>query len=200
MRDEILAEQFTRNVQFFGKDAQARIAGSFVVVVGLGGVGSHAANLLLRSGVSRLRLVDFDQVMRPCAPPHTTHGWPRLRPGGSKSTAQGRQRGWGPKLDAKRLREALGSAGALASASLLGVAGHRLALHWLLLCDSPTRVLQPSLPHPWDATSCTRKAAAGTGSPQIPVSCRHVNSTLDSKHGCKGELTTPNHVHGGLIV
>jgi tRNA A37 threonylcarbamoyladenosine dehydratase len=62
MRDEILAEQFTRNVQFFGRDAQARIAGSFVVVVGLGGVGSHAANLLLRSGVSRLRLVDFDQV------------------------------------------------------------------------------------------------------------------------------------------
>jgi hypothetical protein len=60
--DEILAEMFTRNVQFFGKDAQARIAGSFVVVVGLGGVGSHAANLLLRSGVSKLRLVDFDQV------------------------------------------------------------------------------------------------------------------------------------------
>ena len=27
----------------------------------------------------------------------------------------------------------------------------------------------------------------------------HVDSTLDSKHGCKGGLTTPNHVHGGLI-
>ena len=33
-----------------------------VVVVGLGGVGSHAAQLLLRAGVRRLRLVDFDQV------------------------------------------------------------------------------------------------------------------------------------------
>ena len=33
-----------------------------VVVVGLGGVGSHAAHLLLRGGVRRLRLVDFDQV------------------------------------------------------------------------------------------------------------------------------------------
>jgi malate/lactate dehydrogenase len=34
----------------------------FVVVVGLGGVGSHAAHLLLRSGVGRLRLIDFDQA------------------------------------------------------------------------------------------------------------------------------------------
>eukprot|EP00965_Chrysotila_dentata_P226649 6195542-Pleurochrysis_carterae.AAC.1 len=33
-----------------------------VVVVGVGGVGSHAAQLLLRGGISRLRLVDFDQL------------------------------------------------------------------------------------------------------------------------------------------
>ena len=33
-----------------------------VIVVGLGGVGSHAAHLLLRGGVARLRLIDFDQV------------------------------------------------------------------------------------------------------------------------------------------
>ena len=33
-----------------------------VVVVGLGGVGSHAAQLLVRGGVHRLRLIDFDQV------------------------------------------------------------------------------------------------------------------------------------------
>jgi len=37
------------------------------------------------------------------------------------------------------LREALGSAGA--QAPLLGVAGHRLALHRLLLCGSPTNSL-----------------------------------------------------------
>ncbi|PRW51003.1 NAD(P)-binding Rossmann-fold superfamily isoform 1 [Chlorella sorokiniana] len=61
-QDEILEEQLTRNVQFFGLEAQKRIGGSFVVVVGLGGVGSHAAHLLLRSGVGRLRLIDFDQV------------------------------------------------------------------------------------------------------------------------------------------
>ena len=36
MDDEILAEQFTRNVQFFGADGQQGIFDAFVVVVGLG--------------------------------------------------------------------------------------------------------------------------------------------------------------------
>lgn len=31
-------------------------------VVGLGGVGSHCANMLVRSGVGKVRLIDFDQV------------------------------------------------------------------------------------------------------------------------------------------
>jgi len=30
--------------------------------VGLGGVGSHAVNMLVRSGVAKVRLIDFDQV------------------------------------------------------------------------------------------------------------------------------------------
>jgi len=60
--DDILTEQFTRNIQFFGEAGQRAIAGAFVVVVGVGGVGSHAAHLLLRSGVGKLRLIDFDQV------------------------------------------------------------------------------------------------------------------------------------------
>lgn len=34
--DEILAEQLTRNVQFFGIDRQKIIANSFVAVIGLG--------------------------------------------------------------------------------------------------------------------------------------------------------------------
>ena len=33
-----------------------------MIVVGLGGVGSHAANMLVRSGVTKIRLIDFDQV------------------------------------------------------------------------------------------------------------------------------------------
>jgi hypothetical protein len=38
------------------------VTASYVLVIGLGGVGSHAASMLLRSGVGRLLLVDFDQV------------------------------------------------------------------------------------------------------------------------------------------
>lgn len=34
--DEVLAEQLTRNVQFFGVEAQQHVARSFVLVVGLG--------------------------------------------------------------------------------------------------------------------------------------------------------------------
>lgn len=40
----------------------SKIRDSFVVIIGLGGVGSWATTMLVRSGVSRIRLVDFDQV------------------------------------------------------------------------------------------------------------------------------------------
>ena len=59
---EIKNELFSRVRSFFGEQEYANLQKRFVVVVGLGGVGSHAANMLVRSGVSRLRLVDFDQV------------------------------------------------------------------------------------------------------------------------------------------
>ena len=36
LQDDILREQFTRNIQFFGEAAQAKVFGSFVVIVGLG--------------------------------------------------------------------------------------------------------------------------------------------------------------------
>ncbi|GAV60466.1 ThiF domain-containing protein [Cephalotus follicularis] len=62
LTDEIVSEQLTRNIQFFGLESQQKVTASYVVVVGLGGVGSHAASMLLRSGVGRLLLVDFDQV------------------------------------------------------------------------------------------------------------------------------------------
>lgn len=55
-----------RNIQFFGIESQKKVTGSYVVVIGLGGVGSHAASMLLRSGVGRLLLVDFDQVPSEC--------------------------------------------------------------------------------------------------------------------------------------
>ncbi|XP_047158464.1 tRNA threonylcarbamoyladenosine dehydratase-like [Vigna umbellata] len=62
LKDEIVSEQLTRNIQFFGFESQQKVTGSYVVVIGLGGVGSHAATMLLRSGIGKLLLVDFDQV------------------------------------------------------------------------------------------------------------------------------------------
>lgn len=62
MANTLLTEQLSRNTQFFGDDGQASIMSSFVIVVGLGGVGSHVAHMLVRAGVGRLRLVDFDNV------------------------------------------------------------------------------------------------------------------------------------------
>ena len=60
--DPIFREQLSRNEQFFKEQNQRAIEASYVVVVGLGGVGSHAAHMLARAGVGRLRLIDFDQV------------------------------------------------------------------------------------------------------------------------------------------
>lgn len=48
--------------QFFGEDKMGMILNSYVVVLGAGGVGSNVANMLVRSGVGRIRVVDFDRV------------------------------------------------------------------------------------------------------------------------------------------
>lgn len=60
--DSLIREQLSRNYAFLGEEGMARLRGSFVVVVGAGGVGSWAALMLLRAGVSHIRIVDFDQV------------------------------------------------------------------------------------------------------------------------------------------
>ena len=58
MSSEVLAEQLSRNIQFLGAEAQEQLASSLVVVIGLGGTGSHCASLLARTGIRRLRFVD----------------------------------------------------------------------------------------------------------------------------------------------
>ncbi|KAG6805577.1 hypothetical protein H0H92_014858, partial [Tricholoma furcatifolium] len=60
--EELIKEQLARNYAFFGENGMAKIRGKRVVVVGCGGVGSWAAVMLARSGVSKIRLVDFDYV------------------------------------------------------------------------------------------------------------------------------------------
>ncbi len=61
-KEDFESEQLARNIAFFGAERMEQVRVSFVIIVGLGGVGSHAAHMLLRSGIKKLRFIDFDQV------------------------------------------------------------------------------------------------------------------------------------------
>lgn len=58
----IIREALARNYVFLGEDKMDQVRKKFVVVVGLGGVGSAAAVMLVRSGIRKIRIIDFDQV------------------------------------------------------------------------------------------------------------------------------------------
>lgn len=62
MSEELIREQLSRNYLFFGPESMDKIRSSFVIVVGVGGVGSWTATMLVRSGVQKIRIIDFDQV------------------------------------------------------------------------------------------------------------------------------------------
>ena len=53
---------FQRTELLLGSPGWARLGAARMMVVGLGGVGSYAAEALVRAGVGHLTLVDFDQV------------------------------------------------------------------------------------------------------------------------------------------
>ena len=55
-------ERFLRNEMLWGVNAQNRLAEAHVIIFGLGGVGSYAAECLARSGIGELTLVDSDTV------------------------------------------------------------------------------------------------------------------------------------------
>jgi tRNA threonylcarbamoyladenosine dehydratase len=55
-------DPFIRNKMLFGLEGFQKLQESFVAVVGLGGVGSYAAEALARAGVGRLRIIDCDKV------------------------------------------------------------------------------------------------------------------------------------------
>lgn len=52
----------TRNISILGEEGVKKLRNAFVIVVGLGGVGSNVAHQLARAGVGHLRLIDFDQI------------------------------------------------------------------------------------------------------------------------------------------
>ena len=55
-------EQFSRNRMFWGDEGQQKLSSAHVILFGLGGVGSYAAECLARAGVGELTLVDSDTV------------------------------------------------------------------------------------------------------------------------------------------
>lgn len=57
-----MIHEFSRTELLIGREGLKRLAASTVLVFGIGGVGSHCAEALARSGVGRLILTDPDQV------------------------------------------------------------------------------------------------------------------------------------------
>ena len=53
---------FSRTELLLGETAMARLKASRVAVFGIGGVGGHAAEALVRSGIGAIDLIDSDQV------------------------------------------------------------------------------------------------------------------------------------------
>lgn len=54
--------RFSRTELLIGTEGLQKLRDAHVAVVGLGGVGSYAAEALCRSGIGRLTLVDFDDI------------------------------------------------------------------------------------------------------------------------------------------
>lgn len=55
-------EQFSRTRLLLGEAAMGRLAGARVAIFGIGGVGGHAAEALVRSGIGEIDLIDSDTV------------------------------------------------------------------------------------------------------------------------------------------
>ena len=57
-----MSELFSRTELLYGQAAMERLAKSRVIVFGIGGVGGHVVEALVRSGIGALDLVDHDKV------------------------------------------------------------------------------------------------------------------------------------------
>lgn len=55
-------DQFARTRLLFGSDAPSILAHKHVAVFGIGGVGGHAAEALVRTGVGHIDIIDYDTV------------------------------------------------------------------------------------------------------------------------------------------
>ncbi|MEE0946436.1 MAG: tRNA threonylcarbamoyladenosine dehydratase [Acutalibacteraceae bacterium] len=57
-----MTEEFSRTASVIGESALEKLNNSKVAVFGVGGVGGHAAEALVRAGVGSIDLIDFDMV------------------------------------------------------------------------------------------------------------------------------------------
>jgi len=57
-----MIEKFSRNELFWGNECQQKLLKTHVAVFGLGGVGGYCLEMLARSGVGKLSIMDFDVV------------------------------------------------------------------------------------------------------------------------------------------
>lgn len=62
MKSQILSARFAGLDRLYGRGAVECLSGAHVAIIGLGGVGSWAAEALARSAVGRLTLIDADEV------------------------------------------------------------------------------------------------------------------------------------------
>ena len=80
---------FLRNEMLWGPEAQKRLSAAHVILFGLGGVGSYAAECLARSGIGELTIVDSDTVAltnlnRQLEALHSTLGQPKAEAVGQR--------------------------------------------------------------------------------------------------------------------
>ncbi len=57
-----MSELFSRNILYWGKEFQENLASKNICILGLGGVGGYTAEMLVRAGVGKLTLLEFDTV------------------------------------------------------------------------------------------------------------------------------------------
>ncbi len=55
-------ELFSRNTMYWGENVQKTLKTKYGIVFGLGGVGGYSAEALIRAGIGKLTIVDFDEV------------------------------------------------------------------------------------------------------------------------------------------
>ena len=62
LSEKIMSEEFSRTELLIGREAMGKLASARVAVFGVGGVGGHVAEALVRTGLGAIDLIDNDTV------------------------------------------------------------------------------------------------------------------------------------------